>query len=94
MLTLAPPVPSDADILLQFELVNRAYFESHVNARPLSFYSPEGVAQAIAQAQRDAEEDKAFQYLVRDAAGRLVGRVFELGGQWFDLLHFERRLRA
>lgn len=171
MLTLAPPVSSDVQPLLEFELRNRAYFESHINARPPSFYSPQGVAQAIAQAQRDAEDDKGFQYLVRDVAGQLIGRInfsrvrrahfhsaelgyriaeretgkgyagqavrlaleaalsvhklvrveataraenagsvavlkrngfspfgrstrsFELGGEWFDLLHFERRLQ-
>lgn len=75
ILTLVPPTPADAESLLEFELANRTYFESHINARPPSFYSTEGVVQAIAQAQRDAADDKGFQYLVRDAAGRLVGRV-------------------
>lgn len=72
---LSPPCPADAEALLRFELDNRAFFESQINARPSAYYTPAGVRNAIADAQADAAEDRAYQYLIRDAAGSLVGRV-------------------
>ena len=74
-LRLQPPRAQDLDELLRFELDNRAYFESLINARPADYYSPEGVARAIEVAQREAAEDKGYQFLIRDARGVLVGRI-------------------
>jgi ribosomal-protein-alanine N-acetyltransferase len=74
-LQLMPPMPSDLDELLDFELRNRAFFEAHINARPAVYYSADGVRAAIATARREADEDKGYQYLLRDASGALVGRV-------------------
>jgi ribosomal-protein-alanine N-acetyltransferase len=74
-LSLHPPGPQDAAELLAFELANRAYFERLINARPAGYYSAEGVAAAIEAAQSDAAEDRAYQFLVRDAQGALVARV-------------------
>ncbi|WP_374474012.1 hypothetical protein [Arenimonas sp.] len=103
MLSLQSPAPDDADELLAFETRNRGFFERNINARAASFYSEAGVGQAIADAMRDAESGSAFQYLVRDTLGTLVGRVnlnrvrrahfhgAELEGRWYDLLHFELR---
>jgi [ribosomal protein S5]-alanine N-acetyltransferase len=71
---IIPPRAIDLDALLAFELENRAFFESHINARPADYYSVEGVGAAIDLAQREAQEDKAYQYLVWDA-GALVARV-------------------
>ena len=79
--TTPPPVhltrlhAADADALLAFELHNRAFFEARINARPAAFYSTEGVRAAIAQAERDAAADHGHAWLVRDAAGVLVGRI-------------------
>ncbi|MEP6503642.1 MAG: GNAT family protein [Betaproteobacteria bacterium] len=64
----------DAEALLRFELANRAYFESWVNAREPAFYSEQGVRAAIAASAAAWDADEAFQYLVIDA-GRIVGRV-------------------
>lgn len=77
--TLTPPTPADADELLHFELVNRAFFEARINARPAAYYTREGVSAAIALAQQEALEDKGYQFLVRSAAGELVGRVNLVG---------------
>jgi len=75
MIHLLPPTADVAAELLRFETVNRAFFEAHVNARPAGYYSSEGVQAAISLAEREAATDKGYQFLVRDAAGELVGRV-------------------
>jgi [ribosomal protein S5]-alanine N-acetyltransferase len=74
-LTLTPPTADVADELLRFEADNRAFFEARINSRPPAYYSPEGVRAAIDDAVREAAADKAYQFLIRDAAGALVGRV-------------------
>jgi [ribosomal protein S5]-alanine N-acetyltransferase len=71
---IIPPRAIDLNALLAFELENRAFFESHINARPASYYSAEGVGEAIELAQREAREDKAYQYLVWHGE-TLVARV-------------------
>jgi [ribosomal protein S5]-alanine N-acetyltransferase len=73
-LQIVPPRTADPEALLAFELENRAFFESLINARPAGYYSVEGVGAAIELAQREAQDDQAYQYLVWDA-GVLVGRV-------------------
>jgi [ribosomal protein S5]-alanine N-acetyltransferase len=75
MLSLQPPVLNDTDELLAFEMRHREFFERNINARAANFYSESGVKQAIADAMRDAESGSAYQYLIRDSFGTLVGRV-------------------
>lgn len=55
-LTLSPVTLADLDELQDFEQRNRAFFEHWINARPPTYYSREGVAQAIEAARRDAEQ--------------------------------------
>jgi [ribosomal protein S5]-alanine N-acetyltransferase len=74
-ISLSTPSPSDCADLLAFELANQTFFEEHINARPVDYYSLEGVRRAISDAAQDAKSGIAFQYLVRDAAGLLVARV-------------------
>ncbi|MDR7268275.1 ribosomal-protein-alanine N-acetyltransferase [Pelomonas saccharophila] len=74
-LQLIPPTLDVADELLRFETDNRAFFEARINSRPAGYYSPEGVRAAIALAEREAAEDKGYQFLVRTEAGELVGRI-------------------
>ena len=74
-LQLVPPTLDVADELLRFETDNRAFFEARINSRPPGYYSPDGVRAAIVLADREAAEDKGYQFLVRTAAGELVGRV-------------------
>lgn len=74
-LHLAPPTLDVVDELLRFETENRAFFEARINSRPAGYYSPEGVRAAIALAEREAAEDRGYQFLVRTDAGELVGRV-------------------
>src|SRR5207253_3874712 len=74
ILNIAAPHENDADELLGFELGNRAFFESWINARPADYYSREGVARAIETAAQDAAQDLAYQFLVREN-DILVGRL-------------------
>ncbi|WP_434136701.1 GNAT family N-acetyltransferase (plasmid) [Pseudomonas luteola] len=66
---------ADAEDLLQFEVQNRAYFESQINARNPDYYSLQGVSEAIEAVIDDAFDDKGYQYLLREPSGHLVGRV-------------------
>ena len=66
---------ADAEDLLRFEVQNRAYFESLINARNPDYYSLQGVTEAIEAAIDDAFDDKGYQYLLREPSGHLVGRV-------------------
>lgn len=74
-LQLVPPNLDVADELLRFETDNRAFFEARINSRPPGYYSADGVRAAITLAEREAAEDKGYQFLVRTVAGELVGRV-------------------
>ena len=73
-LHIRPVAAADAAALLRFELEHRAYFERWVQAREPAFYSPDGVAAAIAAAETAWAAGQAFQYLVLEAQ-RIVGRV-------------------
>lgn len=75
LLRLSPPTLDCVDEPLRFETINRAFFEARINSRPASYYTPEGVRDAISSAQRDAAQDKGYQFLVRTSTGELVGRV-------------------
>jgi [ribosomal protein S5]-alanine N-acetyltransferase len=72
---LSPVGPTDAAALLAFELENRPFFEAHINARPASFYSAAGVAAAIEAACADAHEDRGYQFLIKDQADAILGRI-------------------
>lgn len=73
-LQLHPPSSADIPALLAFELENRAYFEHWVTARAPSYYHHEAIAAAIEQAQREREQDRAYQYLAK-LDGQIIGRV-------------------
>ncbi|WP_431265176.1 GNAT family N-acetyltransferase [Roseateles chitinivorans] len=75
MLSLHPVSERDLADLRRFELDNRAFFEARINARPASYYNEGGVEAAIATARREADADAGHQFLIRDAAGALVGRI-------------------
>ena len=71
---VAPVTSDDAADLLAFEQENRACFERWINPRISAFYSYDGVAAAIDEAVREAQQDLGYQFLVR-VDGRLAGRV-------------------
>ncbi|GAB3257883.1 GNAT family N-acetyltransferase [Chitinimonas naiadis] len=73
-ITLSTPTLADAAPLLAFELANRAYFESWINARPASYYSLDAVRDAIQAAERESAADVAYQFLIRQQDA-IVGRI-------------------
>ena len=72
---LVPPAHADAASLLAFELDNRAFFESTINARPAGYYSLDGVQASISSAMADAMVDRGYQFLLKDDGGTIVGRA-------------------
>lgn len=74
-LLFTPVQASDLEALTKFEVSNRRFFESHVNARGDDYYAAGGIQKAIDLAIADAASDTAFQLLGRDDTGTLVVRV-------------------
>jgi ribosomal-protein-alanine N-acetyltransferase len=74
MLEIHTPTAEDSEALLEFELENRTYFESWINAREDSYYNLSSVRRAIEIAHSDASIDKAYQFLAK-RNGVIVGRV-------------------
>ena len=64
----------DAQALWVFETTHRQYFESWINARPETFYTPEGFDHALQTALLQQAADQAFHYLIW-LGGELVGRI-------------------
>ncbi|HEY1394817.1 GNAT family N-acetyltransferase [Roseateles sp.] len=75
MLSLHPVSDRDLADLRRFEFDNRAFFEAHINARPVPYYADGGIEAAIATARREAEADTGHQFLIRGIAGALIGRI-------------------
>ena len=73
MLSLHPVSERDVVALRRFETDNRAFFESHINARPPAYYDAGGIEAAVATALREAAADIGHQYLIRDADGDVIG---------------------
>ncbi|WP_035372809.1 GNAT family N-acetyltransferase [Pseudoduganella violaceinigra] len=67
--------PGDADALLAFELANRAWFESKVEARPPGFYSGAGVAHHIADCLAKYEVGTMHPCLLVDDDDSILGRT-------------------
>ncbi|MGN1056499.1 MAG: GNAT family N-acetyltransferase [Comamonas sp.] len=64
----------DGPVLWAFENQHRQHFESWINARPVSFYTPEGFAQALQTALLQQAADQAYHYLIW-VEGELAGRI-------------------
>ena len=65
---------SHANTLWAFEQAHRQYFESWINARPDSFYTPQGFDQAVQTALLLQSADQAYHYLIWEGE-QLVGRI-------------------
>lgn len=77
--TLYPIADADAAELLRFETENRAFFERSIAGFGDDFYNLRTVVQVIADLTEAWQNDEAYYYLIRNAAGELVGRVSLFG---------------
>ncbi|MCU6433632.1 GNAT family N-acetyltransferase [Undibacterium sp. Jales W-56] len=77
---IKPATITDADVVLDFELQNRAYFEQWVHSRTDAFYDPAKVRASLQAAETEREQDKSYQYLIWTTASgigqaQLIGRI-------------------
>lgn len=66
---------TDAQALLAFETCNRAWFESHIDARDPAFYSLQGVAEHIEGYLSDFAIGVWHPFVIEDCSARIVGRA-------------------
>ncbi|KPG99972.1 acetyltransferase [Pseudomonas sp. RIT-PI-q] len=66
---------TDTEALLAFEIHNREWFESHIDARDPSFYSLQGVAEHIESYLADFATGAWHPFVIEDASERIVGRA-------------------
>lgn len=66
---------TDVEALLAFEVRNREWFESHIDARDPSFYSLQGVAEHIESYLADFAAGAWHPFVIEDSAGQIVGRA-------------------
>jgi len=78
-ISLHPIAEAAAAELLRFELENRAFFERAIAGFGDDYYNLKTVERTTAERVQDWEEGESFYYLIRDAAGELVGRVSLFG---------------
>ena len=64
----------DANAVWAFETAHRQDFESWINARPDSYYTPDGFDQALQMALLQQSADQAYHYLIWEGE-TLVGRI-------------------
>ncbi|MEJ8866068.1 GNAT family N-acetyltransferase [Pseudomonas jessenii] len=66
---------TDAQVLLAFEIQNREWFESHIDARAPAFYSLQGVADHIESYLSDFAIGAWHPFVIEDSSQRIVGRA-------------------
>ena len=66
---------TDVELLLAFEINNRTWFESHIDAREPSFYSVQGVAEHIQSYLSDFAVGAWHPFVIEDDKGEIVGRA-------------------
>lgn len=67
--------PTDTAALLAFEIRNREWFESHIEARDPAFYSLQGVAEHIESYLSGFAAGAWHPLVIEDAHERIVGRA-------------------
>jgi len=66
---------TDAQALLAFEIRNREWFESHIDARDPAFYSLQGVADHIESYLSDFAIGAWHPFVIEGSSQRIVGRA-------------------
>lgn len=67
--------PDDAAPLLAFEQANRAWFERHIDGRPDTFYSVDGIHAHVAQFLDEHAQGRLHPCVIVDQHGELIGRA-------------------
>lgn len=65
----------DADVLLDFESVNRSWFEQHVSPRDESFYTSQGVRSQISEFLSLYARGEMYPMLIRSNSQEVCGRI-------------------
>jgi ribosomal-protein-alanine N-acetyltransferase len=66
---------TDVEALLAFEVRNRDWFESHIDARAPAFYSLQGVADHIADYLAGFAIGSWHPFIIEDCSAHIVGRA-------------------
>jgi ribosomal-protein-alanine N-acetyltransferase len=66
---------TDAQALLDFEIRNREWFESHIDARDPSFYSLQGVTDHIESYLSEFAIGAWHPFVIEDSSQRIIGRA-------------------
>jgi len=66
---------TDVEALLAFEVRNRDWFESHIDARAPAFYSLQGVADHMAGYLADFAIGRWHPFIIEDCRAQIVGRA-------------------
>lgn len=65
----------DVEVVLQFELAHKLFFEQSIEARPDEFYQSAAVQQHIAEFLQLKQQGLAWPTLIFSSAGELIGRA-------------------
>ena len=65
----------DVEVVLQFELAHKSFFEQKIEARPDEFYQPEAVQQHIAEFLQLKQLGVAWPTLIFNTDNELIGRA-------------------
>ena len=75
MIRLKEITMEDAQQVLEFELMNKDFFERFVLPRGDSYLTPEGIQQSIKIMNERREEDEYYLYLLKNEGNSIVGRI-------------------
>ncbi|MFD3448760.1 GNAT family N-acetyltransferase [Microbacteriaceae bacterium 4G12] len=75
MITLHLLTEDIAEELFQFELDNRAFFETMVPSRGDDYYVFENFYDKLTELIQERVEKTAFMYIIRNESGQLIGRI-------------------
>jgi ribosomal-protein-alanine N-acetyltransferase len=67
--------PEDVEVVFQFELAHKRFFEQSIEARPDEFYQPAAVQQHIAEFLLLKQQAFALPTLIFNAENELIGRA-------------------
>jgi len=66
---------TNAEEILEFELENRAFFESIIPGRAESYFDLNNLKKILVELENEQAAGDCYLYLIRDESGTIVGRV-------------------